>query len=638
MKKLTIWLALTLVCNFTVFSQFVTVENTKFKLGKNDFYFQGGNIHHIAFNKSGSPTNFSNNDIDAIFKHYKEKKITVVRAWAYFNKDVTDSNETAFQLDWRTGVNNAGVQKLYYVIKKAEEYDIKLILAFTNFEQDFGGMAWYVKKYLEKFEGKTNINLREDFKKNGKYGSRKIDFYWNGKIKSAFKLYVSSLLNSKNPLTGRLIKNEPAIMAWDLANEPHTIDNAESWPNKGNAVYGWLNEMANYVKSIDKNHLITTGEEGYLADRNTKTGFPYSWINDGTKGVDFAKNRWIKNIDFMTIHAYPDRWREGADGDARAALEWGAFNFFKNRADLSKQANMPLVMEEYGYSFENDRKQSPSNNKRIRGEYLRRMHQIANNNNIAGMVVWQLIPHKHSYKTHFPGSDDYDISYDWNEDGTQAIYDNANFLFNKGFKQNNQSASNSNNNNANPTIQSAPNSISRIGKRSYKLVVKYPKKGRVAVSLKNSNTFQLYGKVYNPTNATFAGQVIEHWLWVNQDIPWNTNLIWEIKTFDNNNKAIGYTSKSVSLNGSKFLDNPNEAPTTTAYPIPMEDVLNIESNENITYAELVNLAGKVVLKQTFKNQDTVKQLDTSKLVSKQVYFLNLYNTNGKFDIRKLIKL
>lgn len=38
--------------------------------------------------------------------------------------------------------------------------------------------------------------------------------------REAFKGYVRALLLRRNAVTGRLYRDEPAIMAWDLCNEP----------------------------------------------------------------------------------------------------------------------------------------------------------------------------------------------------------------------------------------------------------------------------------------------------------------------------------------------------------------------------------------------------------------------------------
>lgn len=41
----------------------------------------------------------------------------------------------------------------------------------------------------------------------------------------------------------------------------------------GPAVQSWLQEMAPYVKSLDPNHLLTIGEEGFYASTNPRRSF-----------------------------------------------------------------------------------------------------------------------------------------------------------------------------------------------------------------------------------------------------------------------------------------------------------------------------------------------------------------------------
>lgn len=67
----------------------------------------------------------------------------------------------------------------------------------------------------------------------------------------------------------------------------------------------WIKEMAAEIKSIDKNHLLTTGIEGFwgesVPDRKQ--------FNPGYEvGTDFITNHQVKDVDFATIHLYPDQW------------------------------------------------------------------------------------------------------------------------------------------------------------------------------------------------------------------------------------------------------------------------------------------------------------------------------------------
>ena len=63
--------------------------------------------------------------------------------------------------------------------------------------------------------------------------------------------------------------------------------------------------MASFVKSLDKNHLLEIGMEGFYGD-----SMPEKKVNNPgyQVGTDFISNNLIKEIDFTTIHAYPDIW------------------------------------------------------------------------------------------------------------------------------------------------------------------------------------------------------------------------------------------------------------------------------------------------------------------------------------------
>jgi len=55
---------------------------------------------------------------------------------------------------------------------------------------------------------------------------------------------------------GFSIRNDPTIMAWELANEPR------GFHNNAAAFNTWLDDTVAHIKSLDPNHLVTTGCEG----------------------------------------------------------------------------------------------------------------------------------------------------------------------------------------------------------------------------------------------------------------------------------------------------------------------------------------------------------------------------------------
>lgn len=130
-------------------------------------------------------------------------------------------------------------------------------------------------------------------------------------------------------------------------NEPHTRDDWErsrGLSPQGAIVHSWLSDMAKIVKSLDSNHILLTGEEGYRVDGPSyESGISQGWINNGLKGVDFSKNVLIPEIDAATVHAYPDNWNY----DSSSYTKYGE-EFIKDRARIAHDAGKPIIMEEYG--------------------------------------------------------------------------------------------------------------------------------------------------------------------------------------------------------------------------------------------------------------------------------------------------
>jgi mannan endo-1,4-beta-mannosidase len=100
----------------------------------------------------------------------------------------------------------------------------------------------------------------------------------------------------------------------------------------------WVAEMSSYIKSIDTNHMVTTGMEGFFLQED---GTHYS-------GTDFISVNEIPTIDFCTFHIYPaGQYTHYSPGTTKWTIE----NFIKQGHDVVKK---PVVMEEYGIPNDND--------------------------------------------------------------------------------------------------------------------------------------------------------------------------------------------------------------------------------------------------------------------------------------------
>jgi mannan endo-1,4-beta-mannosidase len=135
-------------------------------------------------------------------------------------------------------------------------------------------------------------------------------------------------------------KDEPTIFAWELMNEPRLQSDLS-----GKTMQGWVTLMSAYVKSIDPNHMVEIGLEGFYGESVLER----KKFNPGyTVGTDFISNNRIPTVDFATIHSYPDQWVSGSSKEAQVEFmkKWMASHI----EDAAKELRKPLLVSEFGWS------------------------------------------------------------------------------------------------------------------------------------------------------------------------------------------------------------------------------------------------------------------------------------------------
>ncbi|GFG18261.1 mannan endo-1,4-beta-mannosidase F [Aspergillus udagawae] len=286
--------------NPTGSSSFAKTDGLKFNIDGETKYFAGTNSYWLPFLTK-------NDDVDSVFDHLRQSGLKILRIWGFNDVNSVPSSGTVyFQLhDKATGTSTIntgadGLQRLDYVVSAAEKYGIKLIIPFVNNWNDYGGMNAYVNAY----------------------GGTKEGWYTNEKIQSVYRTYIKAVVSR--------YRDSPAIFAWELGNEPR-CQNCNT-----DVIYNWAAKTSAYIKSLDPNHMVTTGEEGMGLTVDSDGSYPYS----SYEGNDFAKNLAIPDIDFGVYHLYVADW--GISDNS-----WGN-TWIKSHAKACEAAGKPCLFEEYG--------------------------------------------------------------------------------------------------------------------------------------------------------------------------------------------------------------------------------------------------------------------------------------------------
>ncbi|KAI5115314.1 hypothetical protein M0805_004993, partial [Coniferiporia weirii] len=145
---------------------------------------------------------------------------------------------------------------------------------------------------------------------------------------------------------------------WELMNEARCL--SDTLPAGPDCVPGsgtlntWYKRQSDFVRSLDPNHMITTGGEGQFFLKNP----PVIWSDgvastdynfNGQAGEDFGRDLLLPNIDFGVYHLYPQSWYPQLDfpGSNFTVEDWG-LGWIQAHADTANSAEKPLVIEEFG--------------------------------------------------------------------------------------------------------------------------------------------------------------------------------------------------------------------------------------------------------------------------------------------------
>ena len=319
-------------------ADFVTRDGLGLRLKGRPYRFVGANIWYLAW--LGAEADFGDRarlsrELDSL----AADGVTNVRIAASAElSPLKNSVRPAFRDDGAV-YNETLLVGLDQALAEVGKRQMKAVLYLTNFWEWSGGMM----TYLSWVNGGRYIDMNDPAHPWPEFPDFTADFYADPKAVRLYHAYIRAVVGRTNTVTGVRYVNDPAIMSWQLANEPRPGGGEARATGNLPGFYDWINDTARLIKSLDPNHLVSTGGEGLM----------------GSIGRDevVLESQRSPDIDYLTAHIWPANWgwldpanMVGTDATARAQ----ASDYVARHIGFARQLVKPLVIEEFGYPRDGD--------------------------------------------------------------------------------------------------------------------------------------------------------------------------------------------------------------------------------------------------------------------------------------------
>ncbi len=224
--------------------------------------------------------------------------------------------------------NDAILDGLDFLLSEMGKRGMKAVLYLNNSWEWSGGYS----QYLEwAGAGKAPIPAIDGW---NAFTAYVVQYAQNPAAQALFADYVRDMVTRTNRYTGQPYADDTTIMSWQIGNEPRafSIENKEPFR-------AWMSATAALIKSLDPNHLVSTGSEGKA----------------GCEG-DLALAEVLHddpNVDYMTIHIWPLNWGwvspDCLDGERLDQAIVNTRTYIDEHLEIARRIGKPVVLEEFGF-------------------------------------------------------------------------------------------------------------------------------------------------------------------------------------------------------------------------------------------------------------------------------------------------
>jgi mannan endo-1,4-beta-mannosidase len=239
---------------------------------------------------------------------------------------------------------------------------MRAVMVLNNYWQWSGGMGQYVS-----WSDNSSIPYPvggTSFQTFDNYLAR---FYDCSTCQQNYQNHIQTVIARINTVNGLIYRDDPTIFSWELANEPRRY------------LSSWVDTTASYIKSLDSNHMVTTGSEG----------------TSGITAHLFELSHQSTSIDYGTCHIWAENYGQYNSDDSSAtnldsAVSY-ALNYLSQHERSLRAIGKPLVLEEFGLARDGwtaGGKYDPAATTTNRDKYFRTVFDQVEADMAANQSVW----------------------------------------------------------------------------------------------------------------------------------------------------------------------------------------------------------------------------------------------------------
>ena len=223
--------------------------------------------------------------------------------------------------------NDTILAGLDYFMNELRERDMTAVLYLNNSWEWSGGYSVYLQW---SGPGDAVVPAVDGWPAYMEYVKQ---FPQSDSAKALFANHVNYIVSRTNRYNQIKYVDDPTIMSWQIGNEPRAFSDENKEP-----FARWMADVAAQIKSLDPNHMVSSGSEG-------------SWGCEMDMNL-FEKIHADPNINYLNIHIWPYNWSWVKADSLKELLPRAKENTKKYIDDhmvIARKYSKPIVLEEFGF-------------------------------------------------------------------------------------------------------------------------------------------------------------------------------------------------------------------------------------------------------------------------------------------------